>query len=87
MATSKYKKIHKAGSVAALSFSGNPKKATVTFVMAFPNTNYEITITGADPRAWSWESKAAGSFVINANANAALIGNVDWKCEAYGIND
>lgn len=68
----------KAGTVAAGSFTGNPKKATVTFAAAFPDTNYAIVITGADARSWTWESKAAGSFVINANANAALTGNTDW---------
>jgi hypothetical protein len=69
----------KSGSVTAASFSGNPKKRAVTFTTAFPGTTYEIHITGTDARAWSWESKLATGFTINANANQALTGNVDWS--------
>jgi hypothetical protein len=66
------------------SFSGNPKKATVTFSTAFPNTNYTITITGEDVRTWTYESKLAGSFVINSNSNTALIGTASWQAMSYG---
>jgi hypothetical protein len=65
--------------VAAGSFAGTPKKATVTFTTAFADTSYDITITGTDVRSWSWESKVAGSFVINTNANTAPTGDVDWQ--------
>jgi hypothetical protein len=68
----------KSGTVSPGSFSGNPKKATVTFVTAFPSNAYAISITGENGRTYTWESKVAGSFVINTNANAALTGNVDW---------
>jgi hypothetical protein len=74
----------KAGSVANSSFTGNPKKATVTFSTAFSNTNYAITVTGEDSRTWTIESKVAGSFVINANANTALAGTTYWIATAYG---
>ena len=76
----------KAGSVTNSSFTGNPRKTTVTFATAFPNTNYAVTVTGEDSRAWSIESKLAGSFVISANSNTNLIGNTYWIATAYGEN-
>jgi hypothetical protein len=74
----------KSGNVANTTFAGNPKKATVTFSTPFPNNNYAITITGEDSRTWTIESKAAGSFVINANSNSNLSGTTYWICVAYG---
>jgi hypothetical protein len=74
--------IVKGGIVAAGSFSGSPKKATVTFGTAFPNTSYNISISGADGRTWTYESKTASGFVINANANASLTGEVSWQAVA-----
>ena len=74
----------KAGLVTSGSFAGNPKKATVTFSTAFASTAYAITITGIDNRNWTYESKAAGSFVINANAFAALTGEVSWSAIQTG---
>lgn len=77
-ATALIRQIRKAGVVTAGTFSGNPKKATVTFTEAFQDTNYAIVIVGIDARSWTYESKAAGSFVINTNANTALTGEVSW---------
>jgi hypothetical protein len=74
----------KSGNVANTTFAGNPKKATVTFSTAFPNTNYAITITGEDSRTWTIENKAAGSFIIDANSNTNLSGTTYWICVAYG---
>jgi hypothetical protein len=74
----------KAGAVINSSFTGNPKKATVTFSTAFPNTNYAITITGEDARSWTIESKAVGSFVIDTNSNTNLGGTTYWIATAYG---
>jgi len=74
----------KSGTVSAGTFAGNPKTATVTFGTAFANTSYSITLTGLDDRSLSWQSKAAGSFVINTNSNVALTGNVDWQCIVIG---
>lgn len=68
----------KAGIIAAGSFSGNPKKATVTFASAYPSATYSIAITGADGRSWVFESVTAAGFVINSQANTALTGNVHW---------
>jgi len=74
----------KAGSVAGASFAGNPKKATITFTTAYPNTNYSISITGAVARTFTYESKTTTGFVINTNANAAFTENVDWSTIAHG---
>ena len=76
----------KSGVVAAGSFAGNPKKATVTFGTAFADANYSVSIVGVDSRAWSIETVAAGSFVINARANANLTGNVHWTATKNGEN-
>ena len=74
----------KANSVANSSFTGNPKKATVTFSTPFPNNNYSIAITGEDARSWTIESKVSGSFVINANSNTSLSGTTYWTATAFG---
>lgn len=74
----------KAGVVASGSFTGNPKKATVTFTTAFATTGYSITITGVNARTWTYESKTTGGFTINANANANLTGDVSWKAAQSG---
>ncbi len=74
----------KAGVVAGGAFAGNPKKATITFGTAMPSTSYSIHITGANARSWSYESKTVNGFVINANANAALSGEVTWTCISHG---
>jgi len=74
----------KAGTVTAGTFAGSPKKATVTFGAAFSAATYAINITGGDGRTWTYESVAAGSFVINANANAALTQDVRWEAIFVG---
>jgi hypothetical protein len=76
----------KAGTVAQGSFSGNPKKATVEFTTAFANTSYSLHIngSGADVRTWTYESKLAGSFVINSNSNTALTAEVSWRAQKIG---
>jgi len=76
--------ITKSGRVAAGTFTGSPKKATVTFTTAFSSTNYSVNVSGSDGRTWTIESKVAGSFVINANANQALTGEVFWQAQFDG---
>jgi len=76
----------KSGIVAAGTFAGNPKKATITFATAFTDTNYSVSVIGIDSRAWIIESVLAGSFVISANANANLTGNVYWTAIKNGEN-
>jgi len=67
------------GIVSAPTFSGNPKKATVTFGTVKSNTDYSITVTSADTRAWTFESKTVNGFVLNSNSNQALTGEVSWQ--------
>jgi hypothetical protein len=76
----------KSGVVAGASFTGNPKKATVTFGAAFTDANYSVSVIGATPRTWSVESYVAGSFVINSNANTLPTGNVYWLAIKHGEN-
>jgi hypothetical protein len=79
----------KAGAVAAGSFAGNPRTATVTFSSAYPDTNYAID-TGVvsannSPFAVSIESKATTGFVINLNTNNITdLVEVTWKTLPYG---
>lgn len=73
----------KSGTVAGPSFAGNPKIFTVTFGTAFPDTNYAVTITAEDNRTFTFQTKLAASFVMNSNANLALVGDVDWTATAH----
>jgi hypothetical protein len=76
--------VTKAGSIAAGSFTGNPRKATVTFGSAFPNTSYAVVITGEDSRTWTVEGKLTAGFTASSNANTALQGTTYWIATAYG---
>lgn len=73
----------KSGTVAGGSFAGNPKIFTVTFGTAFPDANYALNIEGEDNRSFTFQTKQAASFVINANANLALTADVDWTATAH----
>jgi hypothetical protein len=73
----------KSGTVAGGSFAGNPKIYTATFGTAFPDTNYAVAVTGGDDRSYTFQTKLAGSFVINTNANLAITGDVDWMATAH----
>lgn len=77
-------RIIKSGSISAASFTGNPKKATLTFGTAFTSANYSIVVLGGNSRSWSFESQVAASVVINANANAALSQPVSWIAIDHG---
>ena len=76
----------KSGSVGGASFSGNPKKYTVTFASGFsyPDTTYIISIDSEDARTWTFESKTTTGFTINANANQTFTGEVHWKTKKAG---
>jgi len=76
--------VTKSGRVLNSSFSGNPKKTTVTFATAFASTDYSVVVSGVDTRVWTIESQLNGSFVINANANQALTGDVKWQAQLNG---
>lgn len=75
--------VSKAGSEASGSFSGVPRKATITFSTAFPDANYSVAIVGDDSRIWTIESKTASGFTINSNSAVALTANVDWTATPH----
>jgi hypothetical protein len=66
------------------SFGGTPLSASVTFVAAFPTTNYTVTITGEDARIFTIQNKTTTGFEINTNSNTALTGNTYWQSISYG---
>jgi hypothetical protein len=79
----------KAGRVAAASFAGSPRKATVTFTAAFPDTNYSVTLQCVTQNGTLFsptvESQLAGSFVINVGSSS--IGNLlymNWTAVKTG---
>jgi hypothetical protein len=74
----------KAGEISSGSFSGIPLKASVSFVIPFANTNYSIALSGQDARVFTYESKTANGFVINANSNGAITGEVSWIAMVNG---
>lgn len=77
-------RIFKSGTVAAGSFTGAPRTATVTFGTAMPNTNYSISVLGVNSRSWNFQSKTINGFVINSNSISALSGEVTWQCISHG---
>lgn len=76
----------KSGVILGSSFAGNPKKRTITFSTPFADADYSVSIVGNVSRAWSIETELAGSFVVNANANTVLTGNVYWVATKHGEN-
>jgi hypothetical protein len=60
-------------------FAGTPKKATITFAVPYPDTNYSVHLTGTDGRIWSYENKTANGFVINSNSNVTPTSEVSWR--------
>lgn len=76
--------LYKSGQIAAVTFTGNPKTATVTFGTAFPSTAYNVTVIGTDGRSWVVNSLTAAGFTISTQANAALSGPVYWHATATG---
>jgi hypothetical protein len=73
----------KASASSAASFTGTPLMAQVSFSAYFADTNYAVTVTGEDPRAWSIQTKASTGFVINSNSSVALTGPVYWIATPY----
>ncbi|MCB1711194.1 MAG: hypothetical protein KDH96_01565 [Candidatus Riesia sp.] len=74
----------KANTILSTSFTGNPKKATVTFSTPFIDANYSIALSAANARTFTIENKTANGFIINTNANTALTGNVDYTATKHG---
>ena len=77
----------KAGKIAAASFTGSPRTATVTLTPAFADKKYVVTVTGGDGRSFIVPSstRLAGSFVVNAQAAAALSDDTYWVAVYTGI--
>jgi len=73
----------KGGYVSAISFTGTPRTATVTFGSSFSDSSYAVTITGEDIRVWSIESKSSTGFTINTNSNVDLTNSVYWIATAF----
>lgn len=79
-------RLFKSGLAAGNSFTGNPKKLTITFATPFADTNYNISIISDASRGWTYESKTAAGFTINSNANTALTGTeISWS--AFNIGE
>jgi len=76
--------LNRADVVAAGTFAGNPKKATVTFTTAMPSATYAVKITCGDNRSPTYETRTTAGFVINLNANAAPSNDVSWEAVITG---
>jgi hypothetical protein len=79
----------KSGKVLAGTFTGSPKKATVTFSAAFADANYSVSLTpetsGNRTFSPSVESVVAGSFVIMlASGSIANLTAVHWTAIKHG---
>jgi hypothetical protein len=74
----------KAGVIQPGDFDGVNLKATVTFVNAFTDDTYAISISGADQRAFTFEDKTEAGFVINTNSDTELTGEVCWIATTQG---
>lgn len=75
--------VTKAGRVVAASFTGSPKKATVTFSTAFSDANYAVSLTAetSNNRTFSPAvmSKLAGSFeIMLASGSTSNLIAVHW---------
>lgn len=81
----------KSGVVLAVAFTGNPKKATVTFSTAFASANYSVSLicqtTGNTSFVVSAESITASTFVINLGSNNSTnLVDVRWIAVLHGEN-
>jgi hypothetical protein len=79
----------KAGLVSLGTFSGDPKKAAVTFTVPYANTSYIIVLNAATDGTRSIcpaiESKTASGFTINLHTNnLANIAEVGWHTTTLG---
>jgi hypothetical protein len=79
----------KHGILIPFNFTGNPKKATVTFVTPFGTTDYAITISALTDGSKSYgaapENKTVNGFDINLHSNnlAGLV-EVGWQASISG---
>lgn len=79
----------KSGVLIPGAFSGDPKKATVTFTTAYPDTNYTIGIDAVTQNGITYpirpENKATTGFdVVLGSNNIAHLIEVGWQTVATG---
>jgi hypothetical protein len=86
LSASTYTLTVESGEVAAVSFGGNPKTATVTFSSNFPTALYHVSVTGQgnDNYDITVENKTISGFDINLNANTVPANPITWKATTYG---
>jgi len=75
--------LSKSGAIAAGTFTGNPKTATVTFGTAFPSVP-NVVVTGSDGRSWTITAASTTAFTVSAQANQALTNPVYWVASITG---
>ncbi len=76
--------LQKAGLLSGSTFTGSPRKSTVTFTTPFANNLYSINVTGEINRTWSIESRTASGFTISSNSTTAFSSSVFWSCCEIG---
>lgn len=76
--------LNRAGVIAAVTFAGTPKKATVTFTTPMPSATYAVKLASGDGRTLTYESRTTAGFVINLNANTAPTNDVSWEAIIAG---
>lgn len=79
----------KAGSVLAVSFTGSPKTAAVTFGTAYSDANYAVSLTAVVSGATAYlptvSNKLATGFTIQLNTGATVnLTAVDWHTMPHG---
>jgi len=77
-------RIIKGGTLSPDDFSGTPLLATVSFDNDFSDTTYVISLAGEDARLFTYQSKTVSGFVINANSDTELEGEVSWTATVAG---
>jgi len=79
----------KAGVELKAAFSGNPKKATVTFASSYPDTNYSISLSAVTTSNSNFapivENQTVSGFDINIGANNInKLTSVLWMTMPHG---
>jgi hypothetical protein len=78
--------IIKSGKLLNSDFTGTPKKASVVFASPFSDTNYSVSFSGTDGRIFTidTDSQTVDGFIVNTNADLALVNNVLWIATQNG---
>jgi len=75
--------LYKSGSIAAVTFTGSPRTASVVFGTAFPSVP-NVVVTGSDGRSWTITASATTGFTVSAQAAQALTNPVYWIAHITG---